>query len=99
VSSFVEVKRHKPAVIFIPNVEAWHAMIPSQAYVAFITMLRSIPPTDPVLLLATAESHASEVPDDILKELFGYSKKNRAEIKRPNKVCFRVTLGSNGFPY
>ncbi len=87
VSLFVEVKRHKPAVIFAPNMESWHTTLPQSAWVTFTTMLKSIPPTDPVLLLATAECDASES-QNILREVFGFSRKNRTGIERPSRVRF-----------
>ena len=90
VSLFTEVKRHKPSVIYIPNIDAWCATVGSIAVTAFLTMLRSIPPTDAVLLLATAECDAKEIPQEVLKDFFGFSKKNRTEISRPNRVSLRV---------
>ncbi|EOO04407.1 putative atpase family aaa domain-containing protein 2 protein [Phaeoacremonium minimum UCRPA7] len=85
VSLFTEVKRHKPSVIYIPNIDAWCATVGSIAVTAFITMLRSIPPTDAVLLLATAECEAKDIPQEVVKDFFGFSKKNRTEINRPNR--------------
>jgi hypothetical protein len=49
-------------------------------------MLRTIPPTEPVLLLATAESEANKLDPELLHDLFGFSKKNRVVVERPNKV-------------
>ncbi|KAJ9155018.1 AAA-domain-containing protein [Pleurostoma richardsiae] len=85
VSHFVEVKRHKPSVIYIPNVDAWYSTIGTIAVNTFLTMLRSIPPTDPVLLLGTTECEAKDVDQQILKDLFGFSRKNLTEISRPNR--------------
>lgn len=87
VALFTEVRRHKPSVIYIPNIEAWYETLQSTiAHVTFQTMLRSIPPTDPILLLATAEC-ADGVPlPDLCREFFGFSRKNRMEIPRPTAV-------------
>ncbi|KAF4121196.1 AAA+-type ATPase, SpoVK/Ycf46/Vps4 family [Geosmithia morbida] len=97
VSLFTEVRRHKPAVIFIPNIEAWYATLQgSIALVTFQTMLRSIPPTDPIIVLATAECERNEAPTDLLREFFGFSRKNRMEIPRPTtanrRKYFSATL-------
>ncbi|KAF7556750.1 hypothetical protein G7046_g6220 [Stylonectria norvegica] len=84
VGLFTEVRRHKPSVIFIPNIDAWYATLAgSLALTTFKTMLRSISPTDPILLLATAECERGELPTTRFQDLFGYSKKNRMEIPRP----------------
>ncbi|RFU81342.1 hypothetical protein TARUN_859 [Trichoderma arundinaceum] len=87
VGLFTEVRRHKPGVIYIPNIDAWYAMLAGTlALVTFRTMLRSIPPTDPVLLLATAECEKKDLPHEMVRDFFGYSRKNQMEIKRPQKA-------------
>lgn len=86
------MKRHKPSVIYIPAIDSWWAAIQGPAITTFTTMLRSIPPTDPILLLATAESETYDLDGELLKQLFGFSKRNRAVIDRPNKVNSRVHL-------
>jgi SpoVK/Ycf46/Vps4 family AAA+-type ATPase len=88
VSLFTEVKRHKPGIIFIPGVDIWWNSISDAAMTTFTTLLRSIPPSDPVLLLATADCMPELLAPEILKELFGFSKKNRAVVERPERVCF-----------
>lgn len=87
VGFFTEVRRHKPSVIYIPNIDAWYAMLQGTlAYTTFQTMLRSIPPTDPVLLLATAECQKDELPSDLIRDLFGFSRKNQMQIPKPKAV-------------
>lgn len=49
-------------------------------------MLRSIPPTDPVLLLATAECEKDDLPQALMRDFFGFSRKNQMEIPRPQQV-------------
>ncbi|KAK3943046.1 hypothetical protein QBC46DRAFT_308201 [Diplogelasinospora grovesii] len=85
VGLFTEVKRHKPSVIFIPNIDAWWAALSESALTTFVTMLRNIPPTDAVLLLATAECLPTSLPVEMLRDLFGFSKKNRTVIGRPTR--------------
>lgn len=97
VGLFTEIRRHKPSVIYIPNIDAWYATLArTVAFITFQTMLRSIPPTDPVLLLATADCDKSELPDGLLRDLFGFSRKNKMEITRPakenRKQFFSATL-------
>ncbi|KAG6022866.1 hypothetical protein E4U41_002143 [Claviceps citrina] len=86
VGLFTEVRRHKPSVIYMPNIDAWYASLTGTiALITFQTMLRSIPPTDPVLLLATADRDRAELPGGLLRELFGFSRKNHLEIARPDR--------------
>lgn len=86
VSFFTEVKRHKPSVIYIPNIDVWYSTLGDLVIRTFLTMLRSIPPTDPVLLLGTAECEFSDIPSQLLKDFFGFSGKNRVTINRPSTV-------------
>lgn len=87
VSQFTEIKRHKPSVLFIPNIEIWYATLrDSVAMVTFQAMLKAIPPTDPVLLLATAECEIEQLDASLLKDFFGYSRRNRKAVDRPEEV-------------
>jgi len=86
VSLFTEVRRHKPGVIFIPNVDVWwNSLRDSAALTTFTTILKSIPPADPVLVLGTAETTPDELDPKLLTSMFGFSKKNRAVVDRPNR--------------
>ncbi len=87
VGLFTEVRRHKPSVIYIPNIDAWYTMLQGTlALVTFQTMLRSIPPTDPILVLATAECEKGDLHKDLSRDFFGFTRKNRMEIPRPKAV-------------
>jgi hypothetical protein len=98
VSLFTEVKRHKPSVIYIPAIDGWWPSLSDQARATFTTMLKSIPATDPVLLLATAEVECFDLDEALLQHLFGFSKKNRAVIERPNRDV-RIEYFSNIIAY
>ena len=94
VSLFTEVRRHKPSVIYIPNIDAWYSVLAdSLALTTFRTMLKSIPPTDPVLLLATADCEKPDLHSGLHRDFFGFSRKNRMEISRPDRVSRRSSLG------
>jgi SpoVK/Ycf46/Vps4 family AAA+-type ATPase len=91
VGLFAEVRRHSPSVIYIPNIDAWYATLTGTvAFITFQTMLKSISTTDPVLLLATAEGAKDEV-NDLLRDFFGFSRKNRMEIPRPERVSTQTS--------
>ncbi|KAK3682641.1 hypothetical protein B0T22DRAFT_290854 [Podospora appendiculata] len=107
VSLFTEVRRHKPSVIYIPNVDVWWTSIGDSAITAFTTMLRNIPPADPVLLLGTSETVPEYITPEILKELFGFSKRNRAVVDRPERelrleffesIIFHLRQSPSDFP-
>lgn len=80
---FSEVKMHKPSVIYIPNVQEWFEILShSTALATFIGLLRSIKPTDPILLLGIAETD-EELDENMRRDLFGYSQKNRFIVQQP----------------
>ncbi|KAM5441469.1 TAT-binding protein-like protein 7, AAA ATPase [Microsporum ferrugineum] len=84
VQLFAEVKRNKPSVICIPNIRSWYETLGSVVISTFMGLLRSIPPTDPVLLLGILEGEAEyEANSDIVRNLFGYSKKNQYFLSYP----------------
>lgn len=85
VQLFEEVKRHKPSVIYIPNINTWYDTLADSVKRTFVGLLKSLPPTDPVLLLGILEHEAGDeepANPQMLRELFGYSAKNQFELKR-----------------
>jgi SpoVK/Ycf46/Vps4 family AAA+-type ATPase len=86
VQLFAEVKRHKPSVIYLPNIQTWYTTVSEAVITTFLGLLRAIPPTDPVLVLGIADEEF-EPKNPMLRDLFGYSRKNRFTIRRTNKVC------------
>jgi len=90
---FTEVKRNKPSVIFIPDVDAWHAtLVANGSFVTFRTLLRSLPATDPIMVLGTAECEPEALSKELLRDLFGFSKKNRFEISHPPTVSIAISM-------
>ncbi|KAK2759086.1 hypothetical protein FQN54_003185 [Arachnomyces sp. PD_36] len=84
VQLFTEVKRHKPSVIFIPNVQSWYETVGHTVISTFLGLLRSLAPTDPILLLGILEHDGEDVDSDMMRHLFGFSKKNRFELGAPD---------------
>lgn len=70
----VEVKRHTPSVIFMPNLDQWCETMPPAAKSTFVAFLRELKPTDTILVLALMEK--DQVPDPQIRDLFGYSSEN-----------------------
>ncbi|KIW16999.1 hypothetical protein PV08_04190 [Exophiala spinifera] len=82
---FSEVKMHKPSVIFIPNVQEWWDRVGETVHSIFLGLLRSVKPTDPVLLLGYIEGNPDEIDEDMRRLLFGYSPKNQFQLQVPNR--------------
>lgn len=97
---FTEVKRQKPSVIFIPNIDTWYGAMSAPALTAFLGMLRSLHPTDPIMVLATAEAELKDLSSELRRDLFGFSKSNIIEIVRPLEVrpfsYLKISAETNG---
>lgn len=52
----------------------------------FLGLLRTLAPTEPVLLLGILECEIQYVDPQMIRDLFGFSKKNSFEIQRPDRV-------------
>lgn len=77
----VEVKRHTPSVIFIPNIDTWVASLSAAAISTFSAFLRNLNPTDAVLVLGMLEtSDDLATIDPAIQSLFGYSSENLQSI-------------------
>lgn len=81
---FSEVKRHKPSVIYIPNIQTWFETVGPAVISTFMGLLRSVPPSDPVLLLGVLESTGDQVDAALVKNLFGFSSKNLYDLHAPD---------------
>ncbi|MCJ1353455.1 MAG: hypothetical protein MMC33_003441 [Icmadophila ericetorum] len=81
---FTEVRRHRPSVIHIPNVDAWYQTLTDSARSTLLGLLRSLAPTEPVMVFGTLESNE---PTDLqmIKDLFGYSKSNQYLLGKPRR--------------
>jgi SpoVK/Ycf46/Vps4 family AAA+-type ATPase len=82
---FAEVKRHKPSVIYIPNIQSWFETVGPAVISTFMGLLRSVPPTDPVLLLGVLESSGDDIDAALVHKLFGFSKKNLYDLAAPGQ--------------
>ncbi|KAK3075990.1 TAT-binding protein-like protein 7, AAA ATPase [Teratosphaeriaceae sp. CCFEE 6253] len=99
VQLFEEVKRHKPSVIYLPNVDMWYDTLTDTAIRTFTGLLRSLPPTDPVLVLGVMDRELHDEDQKVhdqekqaekrmdrkmLQDLFNYSGKNRFLLTKPD---------------
>lgn len=89
VQLFTEVRRHKPAVIYIPNVDTWYRTVGQAVISTFVGLLRTLAPTDPVLLFGTLECEEDDIDQQMLKDLFGFSRKCIFKISSPSQASRR----------
>ena len=84
---FDEVKRRKPAVIYIPNVNVWYETVGPSVTKVLNGLLRSMPPNDPILVLGVMENENENDEDkpneNMMRDLFGFSTKNRVNLPAP----------------
>lgn len=85
VQLFVEVKRRKPSVIFVPEIDTWYKSLAGHALATFKGLLQSIPANEPILFLGVTEQEVKDLPYQMLMDFFGYSRKDRFELGKPNK--------------
>lgn len=87
---FEEVKRHKPSVVYIPNVDMWYDTLGEATIRTFTGLIQSLSPTDPVLLLGLMSADVTDKETEVspgLLRLFGYSRKNLFKLERPDPVA------------
>ncbi|KAL9601125.1 MAG: hypothetical protein Q9219_002724 [cf. Caloplaca sp. 3 TL-2023] len=85
VQLFAEVRRHKPSIIYIPNVDIWYKTVGDAVISTFTGLLRSLSPTDPVMLLGVLECDMDQLDQRMVSTLFGFSRRNQFEVQRPPK--------------
>ncbi|CAF9941143.1 hypothetical protein IMSHALPRED_002445 [Imshaugia aleurites] len=107
VQLFTEVRRHKPSVIFIPNVDTWYGTVGRPVISTFLSLLRNLSPTDPILLLGVIECDERDIDREMIKDLFYFSRRNQYDIPRPsmksrheyfNAVIDQVHASPDDFP-
>lgn len=82
VQLFIEAKRNQPSVIYIPSLTGWCATVSETARATVRSMLDSLAPTDPILLLAVAEGSFTSLPPDV-RAWFGIVHDNRISFAGP----------------
>ena len=98
VQLFTEVRRHKPSVIYIPNVYTWYQTVGPAVVSTLCGLLRTLAPTEPVMLLGVLECDKEDLDQpglemkQMLSDLFGYSKKCRYTVLRPSEVSVPCLL-------
>lgn len=85
VQLFIEAKRHKPSILFIPQLLSWCASVGETVRATITGLLDGLDPSDPILLLAVVEGEFRELPADV-RRWFGFVKGNRVVLGKPGPV-------------
>ncbi|XP_076016241.1 ATPase family AAA domain-containing protein 2B isoform X2 [Genypterus blacodes] len=62
---FREARRSVPSVVFMPHISEWWETVSDTVKSTFLTLLQDVPSFCPVLILATADSHYSQLTDEV----------------------------------
>ncbi|KAJ9475045.1 Tat-binding-like protein [Pseudozyma hubeiensis] len=80
---FVEAKRHKPSVLYIPGIVHWSRSVSESVKTTFKALLDGLTDADPVMLLGIAEAPLDEL-DDEVHSWFNFLDDDIVEISRPD---------------
>lgn len=90
---FSEAKRHKPSIIYLPNLMLWAHSVSELVKATFKGLLDAMDPSEPILLMAVVDGLLKDVPSDI-RSWFGFVRSNRVLIERPAAVSCLTLLRS-----
>ncbi|KAM9782763.1 ATPase family AAA domain-containing protein 2B [Neosynchiropus ocellatus] len=62
---FREARRSMPSVVFMPQIPEWWETVSDTVRSTFLTLLQDLPSFSPVLFLATAETHYSQLSEEV----------------------------------
>ncbi|KAM3861426.1 ATPase family AAA domain-containing protein 2B [Diretmus argenteus] len=62
---FREARRSTPSVVFMPHISEWWEAVSDTVKSTFLTLLQDVPSFSPVLILATAETHYTQLSDEV----------------------------------
>ncbi|PWY98015.1 AAA-domain-containing protein [Testicularia cyperi] len=81
---FVEAKRHKPSVLYIPGLVHWSRSVSDSVKTTFKALLDGLTDADPVMLLGLAEAPLDEL-DDEVRSWFDFLDDDVVEVARPDE--------------
>lgn len=85
VQLFVEAKRRKPSVIYVPSLISWTTSLSDAARSTMRELLDSVASTEPILLMGVVQGDLEDVHPDV-RDWFGYNDDNLVEIQPPNSA-------------
>ncbi|KAL7420143.1 TAT-binding protein-like protein 7, AAA ATPase [Cryptotrichosporon argae] len=83
VQLFTEAKRHQPSVIYLPSLAQWASTLTDTARSTARALLDSVPPSDPILVLAVMDGDVEDLPRDV-QGWFGVRTGDRIELSSPD---------------
>ncbi len=85
---FVEAKRHKPSVLYVPGLIHWANTLTDSVLSTIHGLLDELSQSDPILLLGIAEGPLSDLPPDV-RSWFGLMRDNRVQVPSPSEGARR----------
>lgn len=80
---FTEAKRHKPSIIYMPDVSRWHDTISPTTLSTFYSLVNSLLPSDPILILGVLEYPKTLEEDSITQAIFPLHDDDRFYLDEP----------------
>ncbi|KAK6331606.1 hypothetical protein TWF718_002155 [Orbilia javanica] len=77
---FTELRRHKPSVLYIPDLENWFQAVSNDVLMTFLHLVGSIGSSERILIVGITSAEIGDVSATIVRDLFGYSRKCRVAI-------------------
>ncbi|RVD84862.1 uncharacterized protein DFL_003199 [Arthrobotrys flagrans] len=77
---FTELRRHKPSVLYIPDLENWFQAVSNDVLMTFLHLVGSIGSSERILIVGVTSAEITEISATIVRDLFGYSRKGRVAI-------------------
>ncbi|CCG83104.2 putative AAA family ATPase [Taphrina deformans PYCC 5710] len=84
IQAFTEAKRHKPSILFMPCIELWFQTASDSVVSTLRSLLSTIGPNEPLLLLAISDTVRSRLPTRIT-EFFGHNSISNIHIELPTE--------------
>lgn len=63
---FREARRSTPSIIYIPHIDSWWQVLSDTMKATFLLMISDLDPLSPILLLATSDSSATQLPPEVM---------------------------------
>ncbi|RWS28616.1 ATPase family AAA domain-containing protein 2-like protein [Leptotrombidium deliense] len=80
---FLEAYKRIPAIIYMPCVNKWWNVLSDTLRITLCTLIDEMESNIPILILATSDCHADDLPED-LHEIFGESRSSKRLIAMSN---------------
>ncbi|XP_047120172.1 ATPase family AAA domain-containing protein 2-like [Schistocerca piceifrons] len=86
---FQEARRNTPSVIYVPGISQWWSLVAETLQAVFLSNLRLLNPSIPILLLATSDVPYKNLPHQV-KELFSDYRGEVIKVGKPNAAKRRA---------